>query len=97
MGEFAPPLPNASQVDTPRVGKSHIRSNSYAGLTGLEEDAQLPEAWEDYFDALAPINDQLKDAKGWWILEVYPTKHREQQRDVSGLLDKPSVIRFVLS
>ncbi|PWN41652.1 hypothetical protein IE81DRAFT_324280 [Ceraceosorus guamensis] len=83
VGEFAPPVPSHQQLDTPRVGKDrfHLRSNSYAGLTGREEDAQLPEAWEDYFDALAPINDQLKDAKGWWILEVYPTKHREQQHD----------------
>ena len=30
------------------------------------------ESTEDYFDAMAPINDQLVQAKGWWILEFWP-------------------------
>jgi hypothetical protein len=30
------------------------------------------ESTEDYFDATARINDQLIDAKGWWILEFWP-------------------------
>ena len=34
--------------------------------------AFLSEANEDYFDALSPINDQLSQAKGWWILEFWP-------------------------
>lgn len=38
--------------------------------------AHLPEGTEDHFDALAPINDQLVQAKGWWILEVWPVKIR---------------------
>lgn len=36
----------------------------------------LPEAHEDYFDSLASINDQLKEAKGWWVLELWPIKYR---------------------
>ncbi|KAL9108620.1 MAG: hypothetical protein Q9227_006566 [Pyrenula ochraceoflavens] len=36
----------------------------------------LSESTEDHFDALAPINDQLTQAKGWWILEVWPVKMR---------------------
>jgi len=30
------------------------------------------ESTEDYFDSMAPINDQLVQAKGWWILEFWP-------------------------
>ncbi|KAI0998908.1 hypothetical protein K3495_g9288 [Podosphaera aphanis] len=40
-----------------------------------------PEQAEDYFDALAPINDQLELAKGWWILEFWPVKIRRQKED----------------
>lgn len=36
----------------------------------------IPEQAEDHFDALAPINDQLVLAKGWWILEFWPIKVR---------------------
>jgi hypothetical protein len=36
----------------------------------------IPEQAEDHFDALAPINDQLALAKGWWLLEFWPIKVR---------------------
>lgn len=36
----------------------------------------LPESHEDYFDSLADINDQLEQAKFWWILELWPVKYR---------------------
>lgn len=39
----------------------------------------LPEQVEDHFDAMAPINDQLVQAKGWWILEAWPVKVRIQK------------------
>jgi uncharacterized protein (DUF2235 family) len=39
----------------------------------------LPEQAEDYFDAIARINDQLVDAKGWWLLEFWPIKLRVQK------------------
>ncbi|KHJ35656.1 hypothetical protein EV44_g0943 [Erysiphe necator] len=45
----------------------------------IEEDEMLPEQAEDYFDAMAPINDQLKLAKGWWVLEFWPVKIRRQK------------------
>jgi hypothetical protein len=35
---------------------------------------------EELADALSPIYDQLKLSKPWWILEVLPTRHREQNR-----------------
>lgn len=40
----------------------------------------LPEQEEDYFDALAPINDQLVVARGWWVLECWPVKVRVQKK-----------------
>jgi hypothetical protein len=45
-----------------------------------KEFDMLPEHVEDQFDALAPINDQLVQAKGWWILEFWPVKVRVQKR-----------------
>ncbi|PVH79272.1 hypothetical protein DL98DRAFT_461268 [Cadophora sp. DSE1049] len=41
----------------------------------------LPEHVEDHFDAMAPINDQLEQAKGWWALEFWPVKVRVQKKD----------------
>jgi hypothetical protein len=38
-----------------------------------------PEQVEDYFDAMSPLNDQLVEAKGWWILEVWPIKIKIQR------------------
>jgi hypothetical protein len=34
----------------------------------------LSEGTEDHFDAMAPINDQLAQAKIWWVLEFWPIK-----------------------
>jgi hypothetical protein len=34
------------------------------------------EASEDYFDAMARMNDQLVDVRGWWILEFWPVELR---------------------
>lgn len=38
----------------------------------------LPEQVEDYFDCLAPMNDQLVQARGWWMGEFWPVKIRVQ-------------------
>jgi len=46
----------------------------------LREEELLPEQVEDHFDAIAPINDQLVQAKGWWILEFWPVKVRVQKK-----------------
>ncbi|KAH9160875.1 hypothetical protein EDB89DRAFT_2116984 [Lactarius sanguifluus] len=35
---------------------------------------------EELVDALSPIHDELKISKTWWILEVIPMRHREQNR-----------------
>lgn len=36
---------------------------------------------EDLMDAICPIYDQLKLAKGWWTLELLPHKNRYQRAD----------------
>lgn len=43
----------------------------------------LTEEEEDLRDALCPLYDQLKLAKGWWILEVLPLKVRSTRPDRS--------------
>lgn len=45
----------------------------------LESEDLLPEHVEDYFDARANINDQLKLAKFWWVLEFWPVKLRVEK------------------
>ncbi|KAF2217779.1 hypothetical protein CERZMDRAFT_30483 [Cercospora zeae-maydis SCOH1-5] len=55
------------------LGPIHRRSNLHEHWT--------PEQVEDYFDALQKVNDQLVDAKGWWILELWPIKIRRQLKD----------------
>ena len=38
------------------------------------------EEHEELLDALSPINDELEKRKAWWILEVIPLRHLEQDR-----------------
>lgn len=55
------------------------------------EDLQyiLPsESTEDHFDSMARLNDQLHDAKGWWILELWPVKIRAVAKDKEGWAKK---------
>ncbi|KAI0542817.1 hypothetical protein GGR58DRAFT_452087 [Xylaria digitata] len=39
------------------------------------------ESDENHFDAMEPPNDQLKIARGWWILEIWPVKIRVLSKD----------------
>lgn len=46
--------------------------------------AELPfesEELEDMMDSLAPIYDQLKMAKFWWFIEMFPTTIHHQLQD----------------
>ncbi|GAB7353312.1 hypothetical protein MBLNU459_g3810t1 [Dothideomycetes sp. NU459] len=60
----------------------HDREGAYNIKIWQDDEKKIPaENWvpeqiEDYFDSLSPINDQLVQAKGWWILEVWPVKIR---------------------
>lgn len=49
--------------------------------TVKHDEPFINEEEEDMLDALAPIYDQLKMAKGWWALEVLPSKQRYQKED----------------
>jgi hypothetical protein len=51
-------------------------------------DHWMPEQIEDYFDAIAPFNDQLVQAKFWWILEVWPIKVRIQNKENDAWVKK---------
>lgn len=46
--------------------------------------ALLSESTENHFDAMSPVNDQLKQAKTWWILEFLPVKMRVLARSGEG-------------
>lgn len=35
---------------------------------------------EELADAISPIYDELKLARGWWILEILPLRHHVQDR-----------------
>lgn len=50
--------------------------------------AHLPECTEEHFDSLEPLNDQLVQVKGWWILELWPVKVRVLQKDGDGWVKK---------
>jgi len=51
---------------------------------GNEEIEFLAEHVEDHFDGLASINDQLVQARGWWILEFWPVKIRVLRKAKKG-------------
>lgn len=62
-----------------------ISHDEISDLNEKEDPSQnfclLPEHAEDHFDAMAPINDQLEQAKSWWVLEFWPVKVRVQKSD----------------
>ena len=49
--------------------------------TIVGEEPFVNEEEEDMLDALAPMYDQLKLAKGWWALECLPSRQRYQKED----------------
>ncbi|EPQ32170.1 uncharacterized protein PFL1_00367 [Pseudozyma flocculosa PF-1] len=69
---FPSPLPSPALTMGPGKGETDV------------PEAYLKEANEDYFDALAPINDQLEESRAWWILEAWPVKVRIQNKDDNG-------------
>jgi hypothetical protein len=61
--------------------ESALRSGTFPDKAKVEN---LPEQVEDYFDALASINDQLVQARKWWILEFWPVRIRVQRKTKDG-------------
>jgi len=61
-----------------------VESPLSSKMLGNEEIEILPEQVEDHFDALACINDQLVQARGWWILEIWPVTIRVLRKAKEG-------------
>lgn len=62
------------------IDHSHNDDGHYdLKIAELEEDEKNPEWYpeqvEDWFDAQAPVNDQLLQAPTWWILELLPVQY----------------------
>jgi hypothetical protein len=51
-------------------------------------DHRMPEQNKDYSDAIAPLNDQLVQAKFWRSLEVWTIKVRIQRKDDDAWVKK---------
>jgi hypothetical protein len=76
-----PPIQNRSRMVS--IGdKEHI-APPFAPDSEFHH-ALLPECTEEHFDSLEPLNDQLAQAKGWWVLEVWPVKVRVLAKDGEG-------------
>jgi hypothetical protein len=69
-----------------RIGDHHkiMGEEDFSKFRETHQSALLPESTEDYFDARAPINDQLVQAKGWWVLEAWPVKVRVLAKGGAG-------------
>ncbi|KAA1467854.1 hypothetical protein DENSPDRAFT_833006 [Dentipellis sp. KUC8613] len=66
---------------------NHVQSGHKAEATdgtlvdGKARSSSLSEEEEDVRDAISPIYDQLVLAKGWWILEFLPMRHKCKKDD----------------
>lgn len=69
-----------------RIGehKRLVDEEDFTSFRETHQSALLPESTEDYFDARSPINDQLVQARGWWVLEVWPVKVRVLAKTGAG-------------
>ncbi|KAL9091433.1 MAG: hypothetical protein Q9165_004819 [Trypethelium subeluteriae] len=67
-------LQRRSTLLTDRGSDGPIKSAFSSRDSGHQNLALLSESNEDHFDALSSINDQLVQAKGWWVLEFWPIK-----------------------
>lgn len=86
--------PIARRSSVLKAADKNDRNGIYNVELWKDEEKQIPsEDWipeqiEDYFDAMSPINDQLEQAKGWWILEIWPIKVRIQPKSSEGWVKK---------
>lgn len=69
-------LPEISTQTCQQSRSMDSMTASTSTMSTWRETGVLPEMHEDYFDSLAEINDQLQQAKGWWVLELWPVKYR---------------------
>jgi hypothetical protein len=87
-----PPVPYTPDCLAHKYEQPFNYAKNYKETVTVKEPF-INEEEEDLLDALAPIYDQLKMAKGWWVLEVLPNKQHYQRADDSwtharGYVDK---------
>jgi len=77
-----PPLPlGASFIQNiPPPSQTPVKAH-YADVDDLIPPPRKTEEEHELLDALSPIYDQLSLAKGWWVLELLPIKHKYQLSD----------------
>jgi hypothetical protein len=75
-----PPVPYTPDCLAHKYEEPVNFAKSDAGTVTVIEPF-INEEEEDMLDALTPIYDQLKLAKGWWFLELMPNKQRYQKED----------------
>ncbi|KAI0094239.1 hypothetical protein BDY19DRAFT_880415 [Irpex rosettiformis] len=73
-----PPPMYATPSDVRKEEKDNTKAASRAGTLNT-----LTEEEEDLEDALSPLYDQLLKKKWWWLLEMWPVRHRVQREDDS--------------
>ena len=54
----------------------HENGEQLYHLKNHTDEDWTPEQVEDFYDAMSPLNDQLIQAPGWWILEVWPVQYK---------------------
>lgn len=92
-----PPIKHRSSVLEP-VKKDDPAGMHHVKLYDDREKRKLSSAWipeqiEDYFDGISDINDQLVQAKGWWILEFWPVQVRMLREETSEWVKKLTLNR----
>jgi hypothetical protein len=76
------PPPVTTLSTTPLLVYKMIEEGT-AGITLVDISDFVSEEEEDLADARSPMNDMLKIAKTWWMLEFIPQNMRFQQDDDS--------------
>jgi uncharacterized protein (DUF2235 family) len=54
----------------------HEKGEHFYHLNCHTDEDWTPEQVEDFYDAMAPLNDQLVQAPNWWILELWPVQYK---------------------
>jgi uncharacterized protein (DUF2235 family) len=72
------PVPTATDnaSENKASATSKHRSEKLYAWHGPGHQNWTPEQVEDFYDAMAPINDQLIQAPKWWILEAWPVQYK---------------------
>lgn len=86
---FSSSSTSLSEKQDPEDSKMHFAEGD--GTLRPPTGPWTDELVEDYFDSLAPINDQLVAAKGWWVLEIWPIKRKIQRKGSDEWVKKISM------